>query len=314
MKKPRNRTSSGITRGAVGGPKKRSTRNAFLAESSRQGNRIANERALQKAYREFYATPEGRKFAKEFGRSFGDGNGSHAARVPSQGEIEFHDPADIPDSVGCGSHNGRKLVKAGPHPVDEIEPEYASRDCGSLSDEEIRDSSELFGRALRWALDAGDVVARGRRSIVMVTEMRADLGHGLTPYAASDSKSFHKALVAAIDLNRRGGSGEPPLPNGRLRKCGAVFGRYLEWMRRAPTVAGIGERLDLTAYVLRPDLLMANTLAKLGALVGKTRQAKDKLANCQRDTFSGIKALPMRADVTRDRCRASQLQRDVASN
>lgn len=278
------------TRGAFGGPAKRAARQNFIAESCRQGNWIASERALKKAYRDFYATPAGKTFAKEFGKSTGDGPiPRRTNRAPT---VDFHDPADLPDSVGCGSHNGRKIVRAGHHPVDDMEPEMPCTHIDGLNDDDIHASSELFGLALRWALDAEGIVTRGLRSIVIISEMRPDLGRGFKPDRNGILKSF-KATVR----------GSKPA----IEKCGFMFGRYLEWMRRAGTVSGIGERLDLTAYVLRPDLLTANTLAKLGALVGKTRQAKDKLANCQRDTFSGIKALPMRADITRDRCRASQL-------
>jgi hypothetical protein len=49
-------------RGAFGGPAKRAARLNFIGDSQRQANRIANERAVKKAYREFYATPEGKKF------------------------------------------------------------------------------------------------------------------------------------------------------------------------------------------------------------------------------------------------------------
>ena len=42
--------------------------------------------------------------------------------------------------------------------------------------------------------------------------------------------------------------------NGALEHCGFIFARYLEWMRRAPTVSGIGERtLDsLRDYIRVP--------------------------------------------------------------
>jgi hypothetical protein len=292
MKKPRNRVSAHArpTPGAFGKHKRTVARKkAFIADSQQQGIRIANDRALKKAYHDFYLTPAGRKFAKEFGKSSVDSAPRRTNRAPT---VDFHDPADLPDSVGCGSHNGRKIVRAGHHPVDDMEPEAPSIQIEGLSDDEIHGSSEMFGLALRWALDADEIVSRGRRSIVMISEMRPDLGRGF--------KSDRNGILQSFKITVRGS-------RIAIEKCGDVFARYLEWMRRAGTVAGIGERLDLTAYVLRPDLLTANTLAKLGALVGKTRQAKDKLANCQRDTFSGIKALPMRADITRDRCRASQL-------
>jgi len=289
MTKKKKKFRPARTRGAFGGPPKRAAKLAFLQESSRQALQISGERALKKAYSEFYATAAGKKFAKEFGKSAGECAPRRTNRAPT---VDFHDPADLPDSVGCGSHNGRKIVRAGHHPVDDMEPEIPCTQIEGLSDDEIHSSAETFGLALRWALDADQIVMRGRRSIVMISEMRPDLGRGFK----ADKNGILKGFKSAVRNT-----------HSEIKKCGFVFARYLEWMRRAGTVSGIGERLDLTAYVLRPDLLTANTLAKLGALVGKTRQAKDKLANCQRDTFSGIKALPMRADITRDRCRASQL-------
>ena len=281
----KGRTPAGVRES----PAKRAAKLAFIADSQREAIRLANERALKKAYAKFYATPEGRQFAKQFGK-FCD-NGSRRPNLLGD-IVDFRDPAEIPDSVGCGLHNGHKIVNRGHHPVDDLEPTTSSIQIEGLTDEEIREGAETFGISLRWALESDEIVMRGRRTIVMIAEMRPDLGRGFQPDGNGILESF-KSATAGI--------------NGALEHCGFIFARYLEWMRRAPTVSGIGERLDLTAYVLRPDLLTANTLAKLGALVGKTRQAKDKLANCQRDTFSGIKALPMRADITRDRCRASQL-------
>ncbi len=272
----RGRTPAGVREN----PAARARRQAFIAESQRQAIKIASERALKKAYAKFYSTPEGKQFAKEFGKSTTQHAPPH--RLGSDTTVDFHDPADLPDSVGCGSHNGHKIVKPGHHPVDDLEPN---------TDDEISETAEIFGLALRWALDDGEIVNRGWRTIVMISEMRPDLGRGFRFENQIAQEHLRSAVHGA---------------NGAFERCGIMFARYLEWMRRAPTVSGIGERLDLTVYVLRPDLLPGNTLAKLGRLVGKTRQAKDKLANCHRDTFSGHKALPMRSDITRDRCMTTE--------
>ena len=86
-----------------------------------------------------------------------------------------------------------------------------------------------------------------------------------------------------------------------------VFGRFLEFISRGPIKSAIGERVDVTAYMLFPQLLSQSTLAKLGEILNKSRQAKSKLSNDFRDTFAGVKAPAMRPEVTRDRCCEAQL-------
>ena len=83
---------------------------------------------------------------------------------------------------------------------------------------------------------------------------------------------------------------------------GDIFGRVLEWVRRGTTISEIGERLCLVAYVVRPTMMGSPTLHQLGEVMNKTRQAKDKLASCLRDTFAGIRAAAQRGEYTRDKC------------
>src|SRR4029077_14444466 len=103
--KPKKKFRPARTRGAFGGPKKVAARLGFLAESSRQGLRIASDRALKKAYHDFYLTPAGRKFAKEFGKSTVDGAPRRTNRAPT---VFFIDPGDLPDSVVWGPQNAPK--------------------------------------------------------------------------------------------------------------------------------------------------------------------------------------------------------------
>ena len=179
-----------------------------------------------------------------------------------------------------------------------MEPCDHAVDIENLSPTEVRAASEIFGDALRWALDdnAAGLVALGKRSAVMIAGMRADLAGGLVidPSLARDFLGrFHDfRLSETLET---------------LRATGDVYGRFLEWMRRASSISALGERLQLVAYELRPDLIDAGTLAKLGEATNKTRQAKDKGVNCLRDTFAGLKAIAMRADITRLRCKIAQL-------
>jgi hypothetical protein len=271
-------------KGAFG--RKRATiaaKRQLLATSCAQANELTQAKRLDRAYKDFFATPDGKKFSKEFGKSYSDS----CPRRGAGGDCDpqFCDPADLPAASVLD------------HPVDHIEPISDSVEIDGLSEAEIKTASELFSDVLRWGLNcdssspATDLVLRGKRSIVLIAFMRPDLA------ADKIDKSLSTAFLAQFGSKLT-----------ELEAAGLLFGRYLEWMRRSNTFSAYGERLDITAYMLRPDLLPASTLAKLGEILNKSRQAKDKLANCARDTFAGLKAPPMRNDITRARCRASQLQ------
>jgi hypothetical protein len=271
----------------------------FLSQSSAEANRIANERQLARAWREFSAglTPEQLAFARANGVHQPAAAGEARQRkADRKNNLEFADPAELPDSVGCGSQNGRKLVNRGEHPVDQLEPRKLSVQVDGLTAEEIRLTSETFGDCIRWALDDQDLVQRGLRAIVLVAAMRRDIAAGMI--IDTDLADDFIADVFAV--------GDDSFED--LQAAGAVFGRFLEFISRGATKSSIGERLDMTAYMLRPDLLPANTLAKMGEIVNKTRQAKGKLSNDFRDTFGGLKSPAQRPEITRDRCCEAQLQ------
>jgi hypothetical protein len=186
----------------------------------------------------------------------------------------------------------------GPHPIDQIEPsKQFAVEVEGLTDFEIKQVSETFGDLLRWALDDENIVARGRRSIVIIAALRPDLAVGTRV-----DNNLARALIEDLSSDS-----SFDIHHSSFTAAGAAYGPFLEWIGRGSTLSMYGERLDMTAYMLRPDLLEQSTLAKLGEILNKSRQAKDKLANCIRDTFAGIKALAMRAEVTRDRCRTAQL-------
>ncbi len=259
---------------------------AVLAEnhatlhSCREAIKIANERRLKREYARFYATKAGKIFAKEYGKScYGSvpylGNRDH---VFTPATVEFHDPADLPQSSITD------------HPIGHIEPE-TENGFAEINVDELILIRDTFRHVFRWALDGEGLVEKGLRCNICIARMRTRLSGGLTI-----NKSLSK------DFDRR-------FKPDALKITGLYYGRVIEWLRRGDPISARGERVYLLAYTLWPSLINASTLATLGSMNGKTRQAKDKLANCLRDTFSGIKALAMRNDITRARCKYSQLNR-----
>lgn len=258
---------------------------AFLAESCAQANEQTRERQLRQAYTKFFTTEDGRRFSKEFGKSI-PSNGAHAGRRASLGgedSLDFCDPADLPQASVTD------------HPVEHIEPSLNSgAELDGISYEEIKVATATFEASMRWCIDGDGLVGKGLRSSIVISMMRHDLRHGL-----KIDKELEKFFLVA---NQMSGSGL-----SAIELSGRLFGPVLEWLRRGDKVSELGERIMVLFYVLRPDLIGENTLAALGRISNKTRQAKDKLANCLRDTYSGIKARAMRGDITRTRCRESQL-------
>lgn len=239
--------------------------------SCADANRIHREQQHKRELARWFASlsPQDQEFARAHGLHKPLGSNTRPAG-PRDPDIDFCDPSDLAEA----SINS--------HPVDTLEPQRNSVEVDDLSYDQIEEASEHFGAALRWALDGGDLVAIGRRGAAIINLLRPDLGVGL-PCAAG-----------ALEL-------------GACKITGTVFGRVLEWIRRGSSLSAIGERIYLAAYVLRPALINSSTLQAIGDLTNKTRQAKDKLAQCLRDTFSGLKAMAMRPDITRSRCREAQL-------
>lgn len=179
--------------------------------------------------------------------------------------------------------------------MDELEPEpeedYSDLIALDLGDEELREAAETFNNSLRWALDGVTLVDQGKRLGMMIAIFRCDLAGGL-PINPVLRREFQRNVKPS---------------EVATQTTGIVFGRALEWARRASSLAGLGERLCLIAYVLRPQLINASTLQSLGDMTQKTRQAKDKGVNCLRDTFAGLQARTMRGDITRIRCQESHI-------
>jgi hypothetical protein len=239
-----------------------------FTQSSREAIKIANDQRLRLAYTRFYKTKAGKSFKTKSSKYFSNGNG----------DIEFHAPADLPQSSITD------------HPVNHIEPE-TENGFAEINVAELILIRDTFRTVFRWALDGEGLVEKGFRCNICIARMKKRLSRGL---------AIDKSL--AKDFDRR-------FKPEALKITGLYYGRLLEWLRRGGPISARGERVDLLAYTLWPTLINASTLATLGSMNGKTRQAKDKLANCLRDTFSGIKALAMRNDITRERCRYSQLNK-----
>jgi hypothetical protein len=251
-----------------------------LAESSRQAHELTKQRQLRQAYTKFFKTADGREFAHTFGKSIPVNNGPFRQYGNGDADVDFCDPADLPRSSVID------------HPIDHIEPVDSSRAMDGVTRDEIKSATEIFESSMRWCIEGRDLVSIGLRSVIVISIMKPNLRFGLR-IDKKAARIFKKANAGA---------------NGAMELTGSLFGPVLEWLRRGERPSERGERIMVLFYVLRPDLIGGSTLASLGNISNKTRQAKDKLANCLRDTYSGIKARAMRGDITRARCRESQLQ------
>lgn len=221
----------------------------------------------------------------------------------SEDALDNTEAEPIPEAIRRGTKNGRKPVVAMEHPVlDKIDPQTSTVPIDDLSESEINEAVETFETALRWGLSAEDcepseseLVHVGKRSSVIIATMRPDMATGLKV----------EPVLARLFVGTYGDVHFTETV-GRLSEAGDIYGRILSWMRKASSFSGFGERLQLVAYDLRPDLIDGATFAKLGEELNKTRQAKSKVANCLRDTFSGLRAITQRPDVTRLRCMHAQ--------
>ena len=233
---------------------------------------------LRQAYTEFFKTEDGRSFAHSFGKSIPVNN--YRRGVVCE-EIDFCDPADLPRASMMD------------HPIDHIESELENfSGLDGITSEEIKSATAIFESSMRWCIDGVGLVGIGLRTSIVISVLHPDLGRGLHIDKAT-ARSFARANSGA---------------NSAFELAGRLFEPVLEWLRQGTHRASErGERIMILFYVLRPDLIGESTLASLGKISNKTRQAKDKLANCLRDNFSGIKARAMRGDMTRIRCRNSQL-------
>lgn len=266
-------------------------------DSTRRRSELTDhrERSSRRCYEAwiFSLTGADRDFARANGIDTYLSDRSRPASV-----VTGSDTADSVRQVHCaesGRLNGRPIAPRYHPVIDSAEP-LESAGVEQMSPGQVREAADTFGTALRWALEGLGLVALGNRSAVLIAGFRADLAGGLVVDGV-----LARDLLGAFDDFR---VSETLL---RLRETGDIYSRFLEWMRRAQSVSALGERLQLVAYKLRPDLLDAATLADLGEETHKTRQSQSKIAGCLRDTFDGLTALCERPEITRLRCRIAQL-------
>ena len=103
---------------------------------------------------------------------------------------------------------------------------------------------------------------------------------------------------------------EPMPEDTNLTEVAEKFARVLEWASRASSLVGMGQRMYVVLYAMRPALIEGMTLEQMGKLNGSTRQAVDKLICDFRDTFGGIQTRNERSDATRRKCMISDKERN----
>jgi hypothetical protein len=237
---------------------------------------------LRQAYTDFFKTDDGRSFARSFGKSIPVSNSFY--RREQADSIDFCDPTELPQSSMMDD------------PIDHIDPAENFSRLEGFTPEEIKAAVTIFENSMRWCIDGVGLVEIGLRTAIVISMMR--------PAPDLLSRGLHIDRAEAEIFKAANSQA-----NGAFALAGNLFGPVLKWLVQGTHCASeCGERVMVLFYDLRPDLIGGSTLASLGNISNKTRQAKDKLANCLRDHF-GIKARAMRAILTRIRCRNSQLAR-----
>ena len=282
---------NGQIRRQTGKGHSKAERKARRQEKAERTAGIVNEAQLKREYAKWRAdmTPAERAAARKLKclMPLADG-GIPKGRRGQEVDLDFHDPADLPEAA---EHRTA---------VDELEPLDAfSVAIENLDYQEVTNAAETFGAGLSWTFDVADqsdMVVIGDRGLATIYLMRPDLVKG------AERTRAQKILGCTQGA-------WPKVPwGGECFQClatGDIFGRVFEWIRRGESVSQIGERLCLVAYVVRPTIMGSPTLQQLGEKMNKTRQAKDKLASCLRDTFAGIRAAAQRGEFTRDKCIAA---------
>ncbi len=168
-------------------------------------------------------------------------------------------------------------------------------DFDSVPTPELQKFCDDFRRALVWATrpnchdENGTLPQMGVRMVAIFAVLR--------PQCKLEIKE--RASRGMIDSLRREIESDP-------RQVGRFFRRPLGWVRECSSAVQLGKRTYSMVYVLDGDLINSSTCAAIGSLDNKTRQAANKTIQDFRDTFGGIKSLPMRGKITRKRCKLSQ--------
>jgi hypothetical protein len=197
----------------------------------------------------------------------------YARARPRSDDDDFGDPADLA--------------------IDRTDPREPIVDFESVDANELKDYCDHFGSALVWATKGEpDLYHMGARMLTILRVMRPELiGGMIMPLPGDVIASLRRAL------------------NGRCaRDTGDFFRKPLAWIRKCSSLLQLAKRAYSAIYVLRGDLIDAATCASIGGMDNKSRQAANKPIQEFRDTFSGIKSLPMRENETRKRCKTAQLK------
>ncbi len=181
--------------------------------------------------------------------------------------------------------------------VDRTDPREAVVDFDSVSGSELEELCDHFSAALVWATtisknngNAPDLMQMGARWIAIFSVMRPEL-----------IGEMNLRLPAAMILGLRASlNGRDPIETGRF------FRKPLSLVRKCTSLLQLGKRGYSAIYVLRGDLIGSATCAAIGALDNKSRQAANKPIQEFRDTFKGMKSLPMRGKETRRKCKKAQ--------
>lgn len=181
--------------------------------------------------------------------------------------------------------------------VDPLDPRIPIVDFESATQSELQSFCDQFRAALVWATRGNngsqpDLMQMGARMLTIFGVMAPQLKIGMDLRIPRNMESNLRAIV-----------GHDPIAIGKF------FRRPLAWVRKCTSLVQLGKRGYSMTYVLCGDLINSATCAAIGDLDNKSRQAANKPIQDFRDTFGGIKSLPMRGKETRKRCKRSQEKR-----
>jgi hypothetical protein len=286
----------------------------FLAQSSRQGKEIAKEKADKRTYARWFAglSQAEQAWAKERGlhKPMPEEGFRRASTDEDALALAEHEP--IPEGDIRGNHNGRPVIAQTHEVTDVLEP-ITPAELAHLSADQVSQATEDFAAALGWALEVESRKAK--------VESRKPEGDSEAPHYLVEIGLRAHVVIATMAPEFSTELPDPVLARGflesfadfrlsetlrRLQETGEVYRRLLEWLSRGSSLSGLGERLQLVAFNLRPDLIDGATNQALGEPKNKSRQALNKVLQCIRDTFAGIRARCMRDDSTRLACQHAQ--------
>jgi hypothetical protein len=182
--------------------------------------------------------------------------------------------------------------------IDLTDPRVPIVDFESVGASELQQLCDHFRVALVWATrrsktgDLPDLMQMGTRMLTIFAVLHPKAKRGMDLRIPSKMEAELRMALA----------GRAPLETGRF------FRRPLVWVRKCTSLLQLGKRSYAMISVLCGDLIDSATCARIGAMDNKSRQAANKPMQEFRDTFKGIKSLPMRDNETRKRCKQAQVK------